>query len=45
MEESVLCVGLVCIDNFYLVEEYPKEDSDQPALEAFKVCRVCPKLP
>ena len=34
--ESVLFVGLVCIDNFFVVEKYPEEDSDQPASEAFK---------
>ena len=37
MVESVLCVGLVCIDNFFVVDKYPKEDSDQPASEAYKV--------
>ena len=34
--ESVLFVGLVCIDNSFVVEKYPEEDSDQPASEAFK---------
>ena len=34
--ESVLIVGLVCIDNFFVVEKYPEEDSDQPASDAFK---------
>ena len=34
--ESVLFVGLVCIDNFFVVEKFPEEDSDQPASEAFK---------
>ena len=30
--ESVLFVGLVCIDNFFVVEKYPEEDSDpQPS--------------
>ena len=37
MDESVLCVGLVCIDNFFVVDEYLKEDSDQAASEAYKV--------
>ena len=32
----ILCVGLVCIDKFLLVKSYPEEDSDQPALEAYK---------
>ena len=34
--KPVLCVGLVCIDNFFVVEKYPEEDSDQPASKAFK---------
>ena len=37
MDDSlVLCVGLVCIDNFFVVDTYPKEDTDQPASQAFK---------
>ena len=39
MDDSlVLCVGLVCIDNFFVVDRYPKEDTDQPASQAFKAC-------
>ena len=34
-EESVLCVGLVCVDKFFVVKQYPQEDSDQPIQEAF----------
>ena len=30
--ESVLIVGLVCIDNVLTVPEYPEEDSDQQCL-------------
>ena len=37
MEEyPVLCVGLVCIDKFLVLESFPQEDSDQPALEAYQ---------
>ena len=38
MKNSILCVGLVCIDKFLLVKSYPEEDSDQPALEVYQ-CR------
>ena len=41
VKESILCVGLVCIDNFFVVEKYPEEDSDQPASEAFKAGFNC----
>ena len=37
MEENpVLCVGLVCIDKFLVLDSYPIEDSDQPAIEAYQ---------
>ncbi len=29
---SVLCVGLVCVDNVVTVKQYPEEDSDLPGL-------------
>ena len=35
-ENSILCVGLVCIDNFNILDEYPIEDSDQPAKEIYR---------
>lgn len=38
MEKSskILCVGLVCIDKFLVLDSFPQEDSDQPAIEAFQ---------
>ena len=35
MEESVLVVGLVCLDRFLWVEQYPQEDSDLPAKKSW----------
>ena len=32
---NVLCVGLVCLDRFLIVNSYPDEDSDQQAKQAF----------
>jgi sugar/nucleoside kinase (ribokinase family) len=36
MEKPVLIVGLVCIDKILVVDKYPEEDTDLPAIEAYQ---------